>query len=101
MLAARKGLFIVDLENPYEPPRFLAHASRWQVADCQWNPHPARAQWVASTVSGTAIVSMQSEAATPTVSSPPPCVPRPHVCDSVQSKAFGMESGQTGSAGAR
>ncbi|PWN40049.1 hypothetical protein IE81DRAFT_349606 [Ceraceosorus guamensis] len=49
VLAARKGLFIVDLENPYEPPRFLAHASRWQVADCQWNPHPARAQWVAST----------------------------------------------------
>ncbi|PWN97571.1 hypothetical protein FA09DRAFT_330257 [Tilletiopsis washingtonensis] len=49
VLAARKGLFIVDLENPYDTPRFLAHSSRWEVADCQWNPHPARAHWVAST----------------------------------------------------
>lgn len=51
VLGARKGLFIVDLENPYDPPRFLAHLTTWEVADIQWNPHPARAHWVASTVS--------------------------------------------------
>lgn len=47
---ARKGLFIVDLQNPYDPPRFLPHNSAWEVADVQWNPFPARSEWVASTV---------------------------------------------------
>ncbi|KDN47142.1 WD40 repeat-like protein [Tilletiaria anomala UBC 951] len=49
VLGARKGLFIIDLENPYDQPRFLAHLTTWEVADIQWNPHPARAHWVAST----------------------------------------------------
>ncbi|CAJ0852094.1 9793_t:CDS:10 [Entrophospora sp. SA101] len=49
VLAARKGLFIIDLENPYEPPRELHHLTRWEVADVQWNPHLARDTWVAST----------------------------------------------------
>lgn len=49
VLAARKGLFIVDLESPFEPPRFLAQLSTWEAADVQWSPHPARAHWVAST----------------------------------------------------
>ncbi|OZJ02862.1 hypothetical protein BZG36_04083 [Bifiguratus adelaidae] len=49
VLAARKGLFIIDLENPYEPPRFIRHLSNWEVADVQWNPHVARQEWVAST----------------------------------------------------
>lgn len=51
VLAARKGLFILDLENPYDQPRFLPHLTTWVPADVQWNPHPARANWVASTVS--------------------------------------------------
>lgn len=51
VLAARKGLFILDLENPHEEPRFLPHMTTWVPADVQWNPHPARANWVASTVS--------------------------------------------------
>lgn len=51
VLAARKGLFIIDLENPYDQPRFLPHLTTWVPADVQWNPHPARANWVASTVS--------------------------------------------------
>lgn len=50
---ARKGLYIVDLQNPYDPPRFLPHNSAWEVADVQWNPFPARSEWVASTVSYT------------------------------------------------
>ncbi|GAA5838036.1 hypothetical protein JCM11251_006830 [Rhodosporidiobolus azoricus] len=48
-LGARKGLFIVDLQNPYDPPRFLPHSSAWEVADVQWNPFPHRSEWVAST----------------------------------------------------
>ena len=51
VLAARKGLFILDLENPYDQPRFLPHLTTWVPADVQWNPHPSRANWVASTVS--------------------------------------------------
>lgn len=49
VLAARKGLFILDLENPYDQPRFLPHLTTWVPADVQWNPHPARANWLAST----------------------------------------------------
>ncbi|CAO1631710.1 unnamed protein product [Parajaminaea phylloscopi] len=49
VLAARKGLYIVDLESPYAPPRFLAQLSSWEAADVQWSPHPARSHWVAST----------------------------------------------------
>lgn len=49
VLAARKGLFIIDLENPYEPPRELHHLTKWEVADVQWNPHLAYDKWVAST----------------------------------------------------
>lgn len=46
----RKGLFIIDLENPYEPPRELHHLTKWEVADVQWNPHQVNDKWVASTV---------------------------------------------------
>ena len=45
-----QGLFIVDLQNPYDPPRFLPHHSAWEVADVQWSPFPQRSEWVASTV---------------------------------------------------
>ncbi|SPO29765.1 related to MTC5 - subunit of the SEA complex [Ustilago trichophora] len=49
VLAARKGLFIIDLEDPFAPPRFLAHMTTWEAVDIQWSPHPARSNWVAST----------------------------------------------------
>ncbi|CAG8793114.1 584_t:CDS:2, partial [Acaulospora morrowiae] len=49
VLAARNGIFIIDLENQNEPPRPLYHLTKWDVADVQWNPHPARDEWVAST----------------------------------------------------
>ncbi|KAF5339452.1 hypothetical protein D9611_009784 [Ephemerocybe angulata] len=51
VLAARKGLFIIDLENPLEVPRFLPQGGTWDVADVQWNPHPARSQYIVSTSS--------------------------------------------------
>ncbi|KAG8960728.1 hypothetical protein FRC03_006231 [Tulasnella sp. 419] len=51
VLGARKGLFIIDLEHPYETPRFLPQGGTWEVADVQWNPHPARANLIVSTSS--------------------------------------------------
>ncbi|KAJ2933260.1 hypothetical protein H1R20_g3837, partial [Candolleomyces eurysporus] len=51
VLAARKGLFIIDLENPLEVPRFLPQGGTWDVADVQWNPHSNRSQYIVSTSS--------------------------------------------------
>ncbi|KAF7977533.1 hypothetical protein HWV62_3304 [Athelia sp. TMB] len=51
VLAARRGLFIIDLEFPLEVPRFLPQGGTWDVADVQWNPHPARAEYIVSTSS--------------------------------------------------
>ncbi|CAG8616522.1 10809_t:CDS:2, partial [Acaulospora morrowiae] len=51
VLAARNGIFIIDLENQNEPPRPLYHLTKWDVADVQWNPHAFRDEWVASTSS--------------------------------------------------
>ncbi|GAA5873777.1 hypothetical protein JCM1840_002070 [Sporobolomyces johnsonii] len=55
-LGARKGLFICDLQNPWDPPRFLPHDSAWEVADVQWNPFPSRSEWVVSTSNQQAVV---------------------------------------------
>ncbi|GAA6036347.1 hypothetical protein JCM8097_001678 [Rhodosporidiobolus ruineniae] len=55
-LGARKGLFIVDLQNPYDPPRFLPHSSSWEIADVQWNPFPQRSEWVASASNQQAVI---------------------------------------------
>ncbi|TFK38773.1 hypothetical protein BDQ12DRAFT_630610 [Crucibulum laeve] len=51
VLAARRGLFIIDLESPFEVPRFLPQGGTWDVADVQWNPHPSRAEYIVSTSS--------------------------------------------------
>lgn len=51
VLAARRGLFIIDLEAPLEIPRFLPQGGTWDVADVQWNPHTSRAQYIVSTSS--------------------------------------------------
>lgn len=51
VLAARRGLFIIDLEAPLEVPRFLPQGGTWDVADVQWNPHVARSEYVVSTSS--------------------------------------------------
>ncbi|KAG0259368.1 hypothetical protein BG011_002676 [Mortierella polycephala] len=56
VLAARKGLYIIDLENPYEPPRVLHHLTKWEVADVQWNPHFSRENWIASTSNQKALI---------------------------------------------
>ncbi|OLL26555.1 putative RWD, RING finger and WD repeat-containing protein [Neolecta irregularis DAH-3] len=49
VLASRKGLYIIDLDNPYDPPRFLRHHTTWEVADVQWSPHASRPEYVVST----------------------------------------------------
>ncbi|KAF8581466.1 hypothetical protein K439DRAFT_1636189 [Ramaria rubella] len=51
VLAARSGLYVIDLEAPLEVPRFLPQGGTWDVADVQWNPHPSRANYVVSTSS--------------------------------------------------
>ncbi|KAI5778688.1 hypothetical protein EDC01DRAFT_673029 [Geopyxis carbonaria] len=56
VLASRQGLHIVDLDNPYDPPRFLQHLTAWSVADVQWCPHASEPNWVVSTSNQNAIV---------------------------------------------
>jgi len=56
VLASRQGLHIVDLDNPYDPPRFLQHLTAWSVADVQWSPHASHSHWVVSTNNHRAIV---------------------------------------------
>ncbi|KAG1808625.1 uncharacterized protein BJ212DRAFT_1382131 [Suillus subaureus] len=51
LLRSRRGLFIIDLEAPLEVPRFLPQGGTWDVADVQWNPHRARAEYIVSTSS--------------------------------------------------
>jgi hypothetical protein len=48
----KKGLHIVDLDEPQEPIKTLnQQQSKWEVTVVEWNPHPARASYIASTVS--------------------------------------------------
>ncbi|KAJ9080833.1 hypothetical protein DSO57_1020816 [Entomophthora muscae] len=56
VLASRQGLFIVDLESPFDPPRTLPYFSKWEVSEVQWNPHPSRDTWIATTCSSKLLV---------------------------------------------
>lgn len=56
VLASRQGLHIIDLDDPFSPPRWLRHVTPWQVADVQWSPHPAKPFWVVSTSNQKAII---------------------------------------------
>lgn len=56
VLASREGLHIIDLDSPWNPPRYLAHHTSWEVADVQWSPFGARDNWVASTSNQKALV---------------------------------------------
>lgn len=48
-LFRRNGLYVIDIDYPYNPPRWLHHLTSWEVADVQWSPHSARPSWVIST----------------------------------------------------
>lgn len=49
VLAGRRGLFIIDLDDPFTIPRWLHHITSWEVADVQWSPHHAKPSWCIST----------------------------------------------------
>lgn len=55
-LASREGLYIIDLEDPFSPPRHLPYRSQWEVADVQWSPFAARDSWIVSTSNQKALV---------------------------------------------
>jgi WD40 repeat protein len=50
------GSILIDLDNPYSPPRHLPHHTPWEVADVQWSPFAARDYWVISTSNQKALV---------------------------------------------
>ncbi|KAJ4356327.1 uncharacterized protein N0V89_004359 [Didymosphaeria variabile] len=56
VLAGTEGLLIIDLDNPYSPPRFIRHRIGFEVADVQWSPFATRAEWVASTNNNKAVI---------------------------------------------
>ena len=56
VLASREGLYVIDLDSPWAPPRHLPHRTPWEVADVQWSPFPARDHWVVSTSNQRALV---------------------------------------------
>ena len=55
-LSRRLGLHIIDLDNPYSPPRYLPHRTPWEVADVQWSPFASRDFWIASTSNQKALI---------------------------------------------
>ncbi|KAK8846765.1 hypothetical protein IAR55_005853 [Kwoniella newhampshirensis] len=50
-LASRKGLYILDLAELNNAPRFIPQGGTWQIADVQWSPHPATSNLILSTSS--------------------------------------------------
>lgn len=56
VLAGRKGLLIVDLDDPFAHPRWLHHETAWEVADVQWSPHSSKPSWIVSTSNQKAMV---------------------------------------------
>ncbi|KAH9875196.1 hypothetical protein J1614_004686 [Plenodomus biglobosus] len=56
VLASKNGLRIIDLDNPYSLPLYIPNQSSWDVADVQWSPFAARAEWIASTRNQLALI---------------------------------------------
>jgi hypothetical protein len=56
VLASKSGLRIIDLDSPWSLPLFIPNQSSWDVADVQWSPFAARAEWIASTRNQLALV---------------------------------------------
>jgi len=56
VLASKSGLRIIDLDDPWSLPLFIPNQSSWDVADVQWSPFAARAEWIASTRNQLALV---------------------------------------------
>jgi hypothetical protein len=56
VLASQSGLRIIDLDNPFSLPLYIPNHFSWKVADVQWSPFAARAEWIASTRNQQALV---------------------------------------------
>jgi hypothetical protein len=56
VLAGTRGILIIDLDNPYSPPRYIRYRIGFEVADVQWSPFASRAEWIASTNNNKAII---------------------------------------------
>ncbi|KAF1962755.1 hypothetical protein CC80DRAFT_521753 [Byssothecium circinans] len=56
VLAGTQGILIIDLDNPYSPPRYIRYRIGFEVADVQWSPFASRAEWIASTNNNKAII---------------------------------------------
>ncbi|KAF2655486.1 hypothetical protein K491DRAFT_692819 [Lophiostoma macrostomum CBS 122681] len=56
VLASKTGLYILDLDNPWYPPRHVVHRTDWDVADVQWSPFASRPGRIASTANQKAII---------------------------------------------
>lgn len=56
VLAGKSGLLILDLDNPYSPPRHIIHKTDWDVADVQWSPFASRADRIATTANQKALI---------------------------------------------
>ena len=47
LLASRRHLALLDMEEPQEVVRKVARSSRWEVGAAGWNPHPQYSSYVA------------------------------------------------------
>eukprot|EP00753_Platysulcus_tardus_P010561 PLAT2851.1.p1 GENE.PLAT2851.1~~PLAT2851.1.p1 ORF type:complete len:132 (-),score=44.82 PLAT2851.1:105-500(-) len=55
-IGARKGLYLVDLDLPYQPCKVLTHHSRWDVSAVAWNAVHSHRNVLASTSDQNALV---------------------------------------------
>lgn len=57
VLAGRRGVFVIDLDDPFLTPRWLHHITLWEVADVQWSPHHnAKPLWCVLTLNQKALL---------------------------------------------
>ncbi|KAF2017285.1 hypothetical protein BU24DRAFT_460353 [Aaosphaeria arxii CBS 175.79] len=56
VLANKRGLQIIDLDNPYSAPRQILNKTDWEVADVQWSPFASRSNWIAGTCNQKALI---------------------------------------------
>ncbi|KAJ3354603.1 hypothetical protein HDU83_005054 [Entophlyctis luteolus] len=64
VLAAKRGLFLLDLREPFRAPTAFKHTTKWEVIDVTWNPHSERSYWIASTVRQNVFVKFENIIAT-------------------------------------
>ena len=55
-LGGKKGLHIIDLDEPSEVTKTLNQQSKWEVSIVEWNPHPERALYIASTANQNTLI---------------------------------------------